>query len=112
MLNSNHYEIICYRSRADQTLYISELINVGECSGYGQLHVGLYIAAIRDARDRALQLEHSKPLSWSRICSNQMIRPNDWDSEKIASLQKKKFSVPEVEPKSVSRSLRTLSMAR
>jgi hypothetical protein len=70
VINAGNFEIIGKRERATQTLYISNVIEVAECD-YGKLHTGLYIAAIRDARDRAAQLRSNPlPRSWTFDYSN------------------------------------------
>ena len=52
---------MCVRHRGSQTLYVSDVIEPHNCvdPGYGQLHVGLYIAAIQDAIDRWRQQQSS-----------------------------------------------------
>ena len=57
VIQSGNYEFIGIRHRRSQTLYISDLIVPHACKdpSYGKLHVGLYIAAVRDAIDRASQ---------------------------------------------------------
>jgi hypothetical protein len=55
-LHSGNHEIIGIRHRGTQTLHISNLIVPHNCvPSYGKIHVGLYIAAIRDAVDRVKQ---------------------------------------------------------
>ncbi|KAF8622511.1 hypothetical protein AX15_006955 [Amanita polypyramis BW_CC] len=56
VINAWNYEIIGYRSREDQALYLNEIIDIGKQTrrpGYLRLHTGLYIAALRDALGRA-----------------------------------------------------------
>ena len=57
VIQSGTYECIGIRDRATQTLYISDLIEPHACEepSYGKLHVGIYIAAVKDAIDRAKQ---------------------------------------------------------
>jgi hypothetical protein len=57
VIQSGNYECIGIRHRATQTLYISDLIKPHACKepSYGKLHVGVYIAAVKDAIDRAKQ---------------------------------------------------------
>ncbi|KAF5386094.1 hypothetical protein D9615_002182 [Tricholomella constricta] len=64
VINAGNIEIIGIRDRQNQTLYVSDAIGVPNCKNYGQIHTGLYIAAVLDAGDRALQLRRSKPESW------------------------------------------------
>ncbi|KAG6847769.1 hypothetical protein H0H93_006083 [Arthromyces matolae] len=53
IIHAGNAEIIAIRDRKTQTFYLSDLINVDSCHNYLQMHVGLYIAAIRDAEERA-----------------------------------------------------------
>lgn len=55
--------MIGIRHRNTQTLYVSDLIKPHACKepSYGKLHVGLYIAAIRDALDRERQALDARP---------------------------------------------------
>ena len=64
MLQAGNYEYIGIRHRKTQTLYLSDLIKPPTCSNpcYGKLHVGICMAAIQDAMDRAIQ-SASKPQS-------------------------------------------------
>ena len=57
VIQSGNHEFIGIRHRGSQTLYISDLIQPHACRdpSYGKLHVGLYIAAVRDAIDRTRQ---------------------------------------------------------
>jgi hypothetical protein len=56
VLHSGNYEIIGVRHRTTRTLYISRVIEPHSCTpAYGKLQVGIYIAAILDAMDRAKQ---------------------------------------------------------
>ncbi len=73
VLNSGNLEVIAVRNRANQTLYLSDIIATTK-PGYFQIHVGLCIAAIQDARDRAAQLKALEaadglPLSWTGYAS-------------------------------------------
>jgi hypothetical protein len=62
VINSGTYEIIGIRHRAKQTLYITGVITTtASTCNYGKLHTGLFIAAIRDARERSLRLRISSP---------------------------------------------------
>ena len=83
MLHAGNYELLLFRNRQDQTLYISDIIephSVGKgipgSPGYYQIHIGLYISAIRDAIARARQMkefggaEDVLPDTWTR--------PYDW----------------------------------
>lgn len=62
-IHAGNYELLFFRNRQTQTLYISDVIephNIGQGTsggpGYYQIHVGLYVSAIRDAINRARQL--------------------------------------------------------
>lgn len=79
MLHAGNYELLLFRNRRDQTLYISDVIephSIGKgipgSPGYYQIHIGLYISAIQDAILRARQLkefggaEDILPDSWTR----------------------------------------------
>ena len=67
VIHSGVYEIIGVRCRKTQTLYLSDLIHPWERNGggsYGQLHVGLFIAILRDAMGRACHVQSvDKPIS-------------------------------------------------
>lgn len=60
--------MICYRVRASNTLYVSDVIEVSQ-KGYGKLQIGLYLAIYRDARARALLVANTEtlPESWTRV---------------------------------------------
>ncbi|KAG6828724.1 hypothetical protein H0H87_001068 [Tephrocybe sp. NHM501043] len=62
----SNIEIICMRDRANKTLYVSDVFKVGNVAyPYYKLHTGLYIAAIRDAEDRAISVNKgSVPPTW------------------------------------------------
>ena len=79
VLHAGKYELLFFRNRRNQTLHISDIIEphdigqeVPDGPGYYQIHIGLYISAIRDAIDRARQLkdfggdEGTLPDSWTR----------------------------------------------
>ena len=59
VLHSGNHEIIGVRHRETQTLFISHVIEPHRCSdpAYGKIHVGLYMAAIRETIDRERQKE-------------------------------------------------------
>jgi hypothetical protein len=59
VINAGLYEVIGFRHRAAQTLYLSDIIEVSRSAPpYGKLHTGLYLAAFKDALDRAQRLKH------------------------------------------------------
>ncbi|KAF8344566.1 hypothetical protein F5887DRAFT_1203828 [Amanita rubescens] len=79
VLHAGNYELLFFRNRQTQTLYISDVIephNIGQGTssgpGYYQIHVGLYISAIRDATNRTRQLKDfgddrlKLPDTWTR----------------------------------------------
>ena len=78
VLHAGNYELLFFRNRQNQTLYISDVIephNVGQetpgGSGYYQIHIGLYISGIQDAINRARQLKDfgggdRLPDTWTR----------------------------------------------
>ncbi|KAG6807906.1 hypothetical protein H0H92_006025 [Tricholoma furcatifolium] len=57
------FERIGFRHRASQTLFISDLIEPTKCKHprYGRLHVGLFIAILKDSLDRSRQLTAMSP---------------------------------------------------
>lgn len=67
VIQSGNFEFIGIRHRASQTLYLTELLDVPNSASqtdtnprtrppYAKVHTGLYIAAVRDAVSRALQI--------------------------------------------------------
>ena len=79
VLHAGNYELLFFRNRQTQTLYISDVIvphNIDQGTpggpGYYQIHVGLYISAIQDAINRARQLKDFEsgatglPDKWTR----------------------------------------------
>jgi hypothetical protein len=60
VLNSGNWEVVCVRERRTQTLYVSDVFEPSTCKdpSYGKLHVGIGVAAIQDAMDRAKQLSN------------------------------------------------------
>ena len=81
VLNSGNLEIIAVRNRGSRTLYLSDIIVTSD-PGYFQLHVGLSIAAIQDAIDRAARLNASDasntlPLSWTQYEGHRRIKVPD-----------------------------------
>ena len=65
MVHGGNWELIAVRVRETQTMYISKLVKVSDPS-YFKLHIGLYIASFRDAKDRAARLSGVKPPTWTR----------------------------------------------
>ncbi|KAG6876354.1 hypothetical protein C0992_013259, partial [Termitomyces sp. T32_za158] len=61
--NAGLYELLFRRDRENRVLYCSRIIytNVIE---YGQLETGLFIAMLRDAKQRSLQIKNDRPLTW------------------------------------------------
>ncbi|KAF9455551.1 hypothetical protein BDZ94DRAFT_662327 [Collybia nuda] len=73
VINSGNFEIIGIRNRKQQTLFLSDVIKVDDCD-YGRLHTGLYIAILRDALNRTLQLRPPNiPASWTRSYNQQAV---------------------------------------
>jgi hypothetical protein len=66
VFNSGAYEIIGIRDRAKQTLYLTSVVETTATSHYGEMHTGLFLAAIRDAKERSLRFRKSDP------------HPNSW----------------------------------
>jgi hypothetical protein len=54
ILHSGNYEYVAVRHRETQTLFLSDIYQPHELKepGYGRLHVGIYISAVKDALDR------------------------------------------------------------
>ncbi|KAG6818920.1 hypothetical protein H0H93_000305 [Arthromyces matolae] len=67
LIHAGNAEIIAIRDRQTQTLFVSDVIQVNNFDDYLQMHVGLYIAAIRDAEDRAFTRATTEelPLTWT-----------------------------------------------
>lgn len=79
VLHAGNYELLFFRNRRNQTLHISDIIephNIGRGTPggprYYQIHIGLYISAIRDAISRARKLkyfggdEETLPDTWTK----------------------------------------------
>jgi len=51
ILHSGNYEFVCFRHRASQILYVSDILVVKHLSepGYGKLQIGIYMATLDDA---------------------------------------------------------------
>ncbi|KAG6878277.1 hypothetical protein C0993_009635 [Termitomyces sp. T159_Od127] len=66
IIQAGNIEIIGMRDRANQCLYLTDVFNVDNREyPYFKLHTGLYIAAIRDAEDRADSIVNGKiPFTW------------------------------------------------
>ncbi|KAJ7162375.1 hypothetical protein C8R46DRAFT_1104421 [Mycena filopes] len=62
VFTNGHFERIGIRHRETQTLYLSDLI-VLPCPGYAKIHIGLYIAILRDAFARNEVLGRSEEAS-------------------------------------------------
>lgn len=52
VFNSGRSERIGIRHRETQTLYLSDMIHPIRAKGYGQIHLGLTIAALKESIDR------------------------------------------------------------
>jgi len=68
VLHSGNYEYICVRHRKSQTFYVSDIINVETCKNpaYGELHVGLYIAAVQDTINRTKKIVEEEKQAYSQ----------------------------------------------
>ena len=57
VVQSGNHEFVGIRHRLSQTLYVSDIIQPHACEepSYGKIHVGIYVAAVLDAIDRAKQ---------------------------------------------------------
>ncbi|KAG6897705.1 hypothetical protein C0992_012174 [Termitomyces sp. T32_za158] len=66
IIQAGNIEIIGMRDRANQCLYLTDVFNVDSREyPYFKLHTGLYIAAIRDAEDRADSVVNGEiPFTW------------------------------------------------
>ena len=60
IFNCGNYERIGFRCRKNQTLYLSDLVDV--CAGsnprYGQLQIGLYMIILQDALERVRSIKN------------------------------------------------------
>ncbi|KAG6910047.1 hypothetical protein DXG01_013493 [Tephrocybe rancida] len=67
VIQAGNIEIICLRDRNTQTLFVSKVFNIRSTAyPYFKLHTGLYIAAIRDAEDRAARITTGPhPPTWT-----------------------------------------------
>ncbi|KAG6902032.1 hypothetical protein C0995_005365 [Termitomyces sp. Mi166 len=66
VIQAGNIEVICMRDRANQTLFVSDSFRLSDDTySYYKLHTGLYIAAIRDAKDRADRINNQEiPWTW------------------------------------------------
>ena len=73
---------MCVRHRVSQTLYVSQLIEPHACvdPGYGELQVGIYVAAIQDAMDRKQQPQ--APVSHGALTSGSKGENNNQGSRR------------------------------
>lgn len=71
-MHSGDLELIFYRDRKTNTLFVSDIIYVSKHTGYGKIQVGLYLSMYFDAYDRtsrmldAISLKSEIPPSWYR----------------------------------------------
>ncbi|KAG5724598.1 hypothetical protein E4T56_gene4006 [Termitomyces sp. T112] len=67
VIQAGNTEIIGIRDRISQTLFISDILEISSREHpYRKLHTGLYIAAIRDAEDRARSISMGNvPETWT-----------------------------------------------
>ncbi|KAG6876996.1 hypothetical protein C0993_011195 [Termitomyces sp. T159_Od127] len=71
VFHCGNYERIGFRHRESQTLFISSLIDIHNCSNpaYGELQAGLYVSIVQDAINRVkrqYELNNTKPKSRKR----------------------------------------------
>ncbi|KNZ75775.1 hypothetical protein J132_01620 [Termitomyces sp. J132] len=88
VINAGNVEVIGMRDRLTQTLYLSDVVFVGDPSyPYFQLHTGLYVSALRDAQDRAeaIVLRKEIPDTWHL--------QSGLDSDKIMDLSHQEFRI-------------------
>ncbi|KAJ6458409.1 hypothetical protein C8R47DRAFT_1328237 [Mycena vitilis] len=80
IFHAGNFEIIGFRNRAEQTLYLSDIIFAPKQRQYGQIETGLFIAIFRDATERARMLAHKVPRSWNPSNALKVARPpvNPW----------------------------------
>ncbi|KAG6876995.1 hypothetical protein C0993_011194 [Termitomyces sp. T159_Od127] len=62
-LNGGLYELIFRRDRANKALHLSNIIRTNAI-GYAKVETGLFIAMLRDAKQRSLQIKSVRPLTW------------------------------------------------
>lgn len=91
IFHGGNFERIGLRHRKSQTLFLSELIHVSKCQNpsYGKLHVGLYIAAIRDSIDRSAQSSEIEPIGGN---------PKHSDHDRLTTGDSKKRLLPDYIP--------------
>ncbi|KAJ7648303.1 hypothetical protein DFH06DRAFT_1423851 [Mycena polygramma] len=65
IFHAGNFEVIGFRSRSEQTLYISDIIFAPTQPQYGQIETGLFIAIFREAKERAKMLARKLPRSWN-----------------------------------------------
>ncbi|KAG6889458.1 hypothetical protein C0995_000983 [Termitomyces sp. Mi166 len=72
-LNAGLYELILRRDRKNKVLYLSSIIYTNK-PGYAQIETGLFIAMLRDAKQRSLQLKNHRPPTWHHTPPVEKIR--------------------------------------
>ena len=83
VLSCGNIDMIVARSRADRVLYLGDPIFTTK-PGYIRILVGLSIASIRDAIDRAAQLRacenaNNLPSSWTKYTENDQVKNDEPD---------------------------------
>ncbi|KAG6878274.1 hypothetical protein C0993_009632 [Termitomyces sp. T159_Od127] len=80
IIQAGNIEIICMRDRTNQSLYVTNVFNTGGRDyPYHKLHTGLYIAAFRDAEDRASRIERGEiPFTWKMESGPDMLKVSDY----------------------------------
>ncbi|KAF8074045.1 hypothetical protein FPV67DRAFT_783245 [Lyophyllum atratum] len=66
-LHSGHSEVYFKRDRKNKTLYVSDIVQT-DAPGHGRLITGLFIAMLRDAKERSAQMKHGHPPTWYEPC--------------------------------------------
>lgn len=80
IIQAGNIEIICMRDRANQSLYVTNVFNTsGREYPYYKLHTGLYIAAFRDAEERASMIKRDEiPFTWKMESGPDMLKVSDY----------------------------------
>lgn len=112
IIHSGVYEIIGVRCRATQTLYLSDLIEPSRTSTfppYGQLQVGLFIAILQDAIDRADRLsgQTDSCASWKQVYSNTFTYKRG-NGDALCAVQAQKVKIDKVVSSAITFTLKLI----
>ncbi|KAJ7065532.1 hypothetical protein C8F01DRAFT_748653 [Mycena amicta] len=66
VIHGGSHEIICFRDRASQTLYLSDIIHPSAQDGYFAIETGLFMAILREIKQRS-QLLNQTMWAWTAI---------------------------------------------